>query len=32
VELSYGNVYCFDCGDYVYHSDLEAISDAAFDK
>ncbi len=32
VELSYGNVYCFECGDYVYHNDLESISEAAFDK
>lgn len=32
VELSYGNVYCYECGDYVYNSDLETISEAAFDK
>ena len=32
VELSYGNVFCYECGDYVYNSDLEAISEAAFDK
>jgi hypothetical protein len=32
VELSYGNIYCYECGDYVYNNDLEAISEAAFDK
>ena len=32
MELSYGNVYCYECGDYVYNNDLEDISEAAFDK
>ena len=32
VELSYGNVFCYECGDYVYNSDLEALSEAAYDK
>ncbi len=28
VELHFGNVYCQDCGDYVYDVDFEAISEA----
>ena len=28
VELVYGNVYCQECGDYVYDSEFEAVSDA----
>ena len=26
VDLSYGNIMCFQCGDYVYDSELQQIS------
>ena len=28
VELVYGNVYCIECGDYVYDQEFEHVSEA----
>lgn len=32
VDLSYGNIYCHECSDYVYDYDLESLSDAYMSK
>ena len=26
VDMTYGTVYCFDCGDYVYDSEFEVMA------
>jgi len=32
VELEYGNVYCSECEDFVYHAELTAVGDACTDR
>ncbi|XP_040563264.1 ubiquitin carboxyl-terminal hydrolase 22 [Lepeophtheirus salmonis] len=32
VELQYGYIYCFNCGDYIYDSDCEMISQICWTK
>ena len=32
VELEHGHVYCISCADYVYHPDIESVSDSCHER